>query len=89
MDRVALALIGMYQRLVSPGITGRCRYLPTCSEYAAEAIERHGVVRGGWLAVARIGRCHPFRDGGYDPVPERSFGAAGSAGRPASGGTGR
>jgi putative membrane protein insertion efficiency factor len=70
VGRVALALIGLYQRWVSPVTAGRCRYLPTCSAYAAEAIDRHGVLRGSALAVARIGRCHPFHEGGYDPVPE-------------------
>jgi putative membrane protein insertion efficiency factor len=69
VGRVALALIGAYQRWVSPVTAGRCRYLPTCSAYAAEAIDRHGVLRGSVLAVARIGRCHPFHEGGYDPVP--------------------
>jgi putative membrane protein insertion efficiency factor len=47
----------------------RCRFLPTCSDYALEALARHGVVRGGWLAVRRISRCHPWGDSGYDPVP--------------------
>ncbi len=69
VDRIALAIIGLYRRFVSPMTTGRCRYLPTCAAYAAEAIERHGAWRGGVLAVARIGRCHPLHAGGYDPVP--------------------
>lgn len=68
----ALALIRLYRRLVSPSLGANCRYLPTCSAYAAEAIERHGMVRGGWLAMRRVGRCHPFREGGYDPVPDRA-----------------
>lgn len=62
-------LIRAYQWVVSPIMGPRCRYLPTCSEYAAEAVARHGSLRGGWLAVKRIGRCHPWGGSGYDPVP--------------------
>lgn len=67
---LVLGLIRIYQKLVSPGIGTNCRYQPTCSWYSAEAIERFGVVRGGWLGLKRIGRCHPLRPGGYDPVPD-------------------
>ncbi len=67
----AVLLIRGYQKLLSPVIGRNCRYLPTCSEYAAESVTTHGFLRGGWLAIRRIGRCHPFRDGGYDPVPAR------------------
>jgi putative membrane protein insertion efficiency factor len=63
-------MIRIYQKLVSPGLGANCRYSPTCSSYAAEAVTRFGVVKGVWLGMKRIGRCHPLRDGGYDPVPE-------------------
>jgi uncharacterized protein len=65
-----VGLIRVYQKLVSPGLGANCRYSPTCSSYAAEAITRFGVVKGVWLGMKRVGRCHPLRDGGYDPVPE-------------------
>ena len=67
--RWVLGIIGAYQRWLSPGLGKNCRYLPTCSSYAVEAIERHGLVKGVWLGTRRIARCHPFRAGGYDPVP--------------------
>lgn len=64
-----LQLIRLYQRLISPALPPSCRFTPTCSHYTYEAIERYGVVKGGWLGVKRIARCHPFNPGGYDPVP--------------------
>ncbi len=70
MKRALLACIRFYQRHISPGLPqNRCKYLPTCSHYAYEAIEKHGVWRGLLLAVWRVLRCNPFSKGGYDPVP--------------------
>jgi putative membrane protein insertion efficiency factor len=70
MKRLTLAAIRFYRRSISPFRPPACRFQPTCSEYGYEAIERHGVLRGGWLTVWRLARCHPFNKGGYDPVPE-------------------
>jgi putative membrane protein insertion efficiency factor len=64
-----MAGISGYQRFVSPLMGPHCRFAPSCSAYALEAVRRHGALRGSWLAVRRIGRCHPFHPGGYDPVP--------------------
>lgn len=69
--RVLLALIGGYRTAISPVLAPSCRYLPSCSAYAAEAIEVHGAARGSWLALRRLLRCHPFHAGGHDPVPPR------------------
>ena len=63
-------LVWLYKLLVSPILGPRCRFLPTCSDYALEALERHGAFFGSWLAVRRVCRCHPFGGSGYDPVPE-------------------
>ena len=67
--RVLTALVRGYQLALSPLLPAACRYYPTCSAYAIEAIERYGAARGSWLAARRLARCHPFRPGGYDPVP--------------------
>ena len=67
---VLLAGIGFYRRFISPMIGPRCRFTPTCSTYAVEAVQRHGALRGSWLTLKRLLRCHPFAAGGYDPVPE-------------------
>jgi putative membrane protein insertion efficiency factor len=69
--RAAAFLITLYQRLLSPLFPPSCRFVPTCSQYAKEAILKHGIARGSYLAARRILRCHPFNPGGYDPVPER------------------
>ncbi|HXP76484.1 MAG TPA: membrane protein insertion efficiency factor YidD [Stellaceae bacterium] len=66
-------LIRCYQLFISPMLGPSCRYLPSCSDYAAEAIERHGALAGTWLALRRLARCHPWGDSGYDPVPERCW----------------
>ncbi len=69
LRKLAVAPIVVYQRLVSPLLPRRCRFVPTCSEYAVAVITKHGVLRGSWLAVRRVLKCHPFHRGGYDPVP--------------------
>ena len=70
MRKILLALIRFYQLAISPLFPRCCRYYPTCSAYAAEAIKRHGAAKGTLMGAARILRCHPFCQGGYDPVPE-------------------
>lgn len=70
-QRVTLQLLRGYKWIISPLFPPACRYVPTCSEYAMEAVERFGVIRGGLLAVRRLLRCHPFVKGGYDPVVKR------------------
>jgi len=76
-SRVVLGAFAVYNRLLSPllhaisGLAGACRFQPSCSEYAAVAIERHGIVRGGGLALRRLSKCHPFHAAAYDPVPAR------------------
>jgi uncharacterized protein len=69
VKRVLIALIGAYRLLLSPLLGPRCRFYPTCSAYAVEAIDTHGAMRGTWLAIKRILRCGPWHPGGVDPVP--------------------
>lgn len=69
MQWILIAAVRGYQIVLSPLLPAACRYYPTCSAFALEALQKHGAWRGSWLAVKRIGRCHPFRAGGYDPVP--------------------
>jgi putative membrane protein insertion efficiency factor len=68
--RGALALIRAYKYLLSPWFTGACRFVPSCADYTAEAIARHGFIRGSWLGARRLSRCHPFGGHGHDPVPQ-------------------
>ncbi len=68
---IALFLIRFYRAAISPLFPACCRYTPTCSEYGIIAIQRFGFLKGSWMTIKRIGRCHPFHEGGYDPVPEK------------------
>jgi len=69
MRNLITSLIRLYQLLLSPVLGSNCRFHPTCSRYAIEAIETHGVIRGSWLAIRRVTKCHPWHPGGIDPVP--------------------
>ena len=69
MRALLLVLVGAYRRWLSPLLGPRCRFAPSCSAYAQEALTAHGAARGSWLALRRIARCHPFHPGGHDPVP--------------------
>lgn len=82
MKQLAITLIRFYQRALSPLLPPACRFQPTCSAYAIEAYEKHGTLRGTWLTVRRIGRCHPFHPGGWDPVPDPPCGHLGCEAHP-------
>jgi uncharacterized protein len=69
MKAVVLGLIRFYKRFLSPFLGSNCRFYPTCSQYTYQAIEKYGVLKGGWMGIKRIARCQPFSKGGFDPVP--------------------
>jgi putative membrane protein insertion efficiency factor len=69
MKYILMGIIKVYKILISPLFPNSCRFYPTCSEYSYEAIKKFGSIKGGWLGVKRISKCHPFHPGGYDPVP--------------------
>lgn len=69
MRRIAIFLLRLYKRLISPLLPPMCRFDPTCSVYTMQAVEKYGTLRGTWLGIRRLGRCHPFNPGGWDPVP--------------------
>ncbi|WP_342505801.1 membrane protein insertion efficiency factor YidD [Sporosarcina sp. FSL K6-2383] len=71
MKTILMGIIKFYQKAISPLTPPSCRFYPTCSHYGIEAIDKHGALRGSWLAVRRISKCHPFHEGGFDPVPEK------------------
>jgi len=81
MKAFALWTLRLYKRWVSPSLPPSCRYVPTCSEYAMEAVERYGALRGGWMAFRRLLRCHPFVKGGLDPVVKDQHGLCDDLGR--------
>lgn len=89
MTRLLVLLVRGYRRAISPLLGKRCRFHPTCSAYAETALREYGAARGTWLAIRRVGRCHPFNPGGYDPVPRKNLPAAAGtvtrAHRPAAG----
>jgi len=71
MKKILTFIIKVYQKTISPLTPPSCRFYPTCSHYGIEAIDTHGALKGSWLAVRRISKCHPFHEGGFDPVPEK------------------
>jgi putative membrane protein insertion efficiency factor len=77
---IALSLIALYRLGISPLLGPRCRFYPSCSEYGAQALERFGLMKGLWLTIRRLGRCHPFHAGGLDPVPESAAASASKSG---------
>ncbi|NEX17270.1 MAG: membrane protein insertion efficiency factor YidD [Halochromatium sp.] len=78
-NRLVRGIIRAYQLFVSPILGNHCRFYPTCSQYAIEAVEHHGVLRGGWLGIRRLLRCHPWHPGGVDPVPPATNASANAA----------
>lgn len=72
MSKLLIVFVKAYRYLISPWLGSRCRFAPSCSEYAIEALAEHGAAKGTWLAMRRVGRCHPWCSGGWDPVPKKS-----------------
>ncbi|MCA7024578.1 MULTISPECIES: membrane protein insertion efficiency factor YidD [Stenotrophomonas] len=72
ISRLLIALLRFYKRFISPLLGPRCRFVPSCSEYSMDAIRLHGPLRGSWLTLRRLGRCHPLHPGGFDPVPDKA-----------------
>ena len=70
MKKLLMGLVRGYQLLISPFMGNNCRYTPSCSEYTLEAMDKHGPFKGIWMGLKRVGRCHPFHEGGYEPVPD-------------------
>ncbi|MBD7985514.1 membrane protein insertion efficiency factor YidD [Sporosarcina sp. Sa2YVA2] len=73
MKSILIGIIKVYQKILSPLTPPTCRFYPTCSHYGVEALQKHGALKGSWLAIKRISRCHPFHEGGFDPVPEKEL----------------
>ena len=71
MKKLLILLIRFYQKFISPMFPAKCRFYPTCSQYTLEAIKEHGTIKGTYLGIRRILKCHPFHEGGYDPVPKK------------------
>ncbi len=71
LQKLLISVIRLYQIAISPMLGPRCRFTPTCSQYAIEAVKSHGVIKGSWIAGKRVLKCHPLNDGGYDPVPPK------------------
>ena len=71
MKKILILLIKLYQKFISPMFPAKCRFYPTCSQYTLEAIKEHGAIKGTYLGIRRILKCHPFHEGGYDPVPKK------------------
>ena len=71
MKKILILLIRFYQKFISPMFPAKCRFYPTCSQYTLEAVKEHGAIKGTYLGIKRILKCHPFHEGGYDPVPKK------------------
>ena len=71
MKKILILLIKLYQKFISPMFPAKCRFYPTCSQYTLEAVKEHGAIKGTYLGIKRILKCHPFHEGGYDPVPKK------------------